>query len=311
MSRLLREPSWGAGLFAALALLAGLAAPAPAAALGFAEIFGPGAGPPAEFRTRASNGFSVQVRGGRGRVTLSASGPTGTASYRVRGRASGRRIVANFGKRGRIDVTFKPSHRKRLETPPNGCKGPPHVTQWGVFAGTIRFRGERGFTRLHAGRVGGRTHSHQRWKCKRRHRAQHSAASSANQDGPVILDISGPRRGLEVSAFSAERGETFGLTAFFASLHERRGRMGIVRSSFEIAHQWNFTFDDALTTATVMPPAPFAGRATFEHLPGEPVSWAGSLSLALPGTKRFSLVGPRYHPRLYEIGRDGIAKPGV
>jgi hypothetical protein len=68
-----------------------------------------------------------------------------------------------------------------------------------------------------------------------------------------------------------------------------------------------FSFDESLTTAIVAPPAPFSGTATFQRNAGRPASWAGSLTVALPGSAEIPLVGTDFHTRLYRLSEDGIA----
>jgi hypothetical protein len=314
VSRFLADRLSGWGLLGAVALLTLLIWPASASADSFESIltFGPRA--PAEFTARGSNGYVIRVEGSAGKVKLSASGPSGTATYAVPGNATRRGIAANFGRRGRVDVEFRPSRRMRIETPPNRCEGKLRVTHWGVFVGTIRFAGERGFTRLRAGRMAGRTHTFPRWKCKRRRGAgagRLSKSSAGADRAPVVWEVSNRRLGLEVSALSAVLSDKQTLTFFFAALRERRKRMQITRTLVAPAEEGEFTYDESLTEATVAPSKPFSGTATFERRPGGSVSWTGSLSIVLPGTARIPLVGARYHPRLYRLGKDGIAKPGV
>jgi hypothetical protein len=290
--------------------------PAQAASTEASEIFGFGAQSPAQFSARASNGYSIQVEGSGRRVTLSAAGPAGTATYRVPGRVSTGGIAANFGKRGRVDVRFKPSRRKKVETPPNRCRGKARVTRWGVFVGTIRFAGERGYTRLRRSRAPGRTRTISRWRCKPRKNsgADKPPGVFEQDDGGsdlIVLEVSNRQNGLEVGAISApvQGGEAVSLVA--AGLDERRKRMRISRFALEFVEEEAFVVDDALTTATLAPPPPFAGVGTFQRGADASRIWSGSLSVMLPGTPRISLVGPSYRTRLFRLGNDGIAKPGI
>lgn len=281
---------------AAIALLGGLVWPAASGAAS------------AEFTAQGSNGYTIRVKGGGGKVALTAAGFLQAASYTVPGRITRRGVVANFGRRGMIDVRFKPGHRSRIETPPNRCRGKPRVKRWGSFVGTIRFSGERGFTRLRVRRAGGSTQVSPRWRCERRGRAGAaglSASAAKSEDASVVWEVADRRRGLEASALSSA---FFGVV-FFASLEEKRKRMQIRRSTFVPAKDRAFVFDESLAIATLRPPRPFAGKGTFRRRPGHPPSWTGSLSLVLPGTTRISLIGKRYRPRLYRLDKDGIAEP--
>jgi hypothetical protein len=270
-----------------------LAAPAPAVASSV------------ELSAHASNGYRIEVTGSRRKVRLSARGPAGTATYVVPGRVTQRRIVANFGKRGMIDVAFRPGGRARIETPPNRCEGRPRVTRWGAFVGTIHFKGERGFTRLRVRHASGAIHKAPRWRCERRR-----VPLAEEDDGLVLFELADPRHRLEMGAFALDLGDGEGLSAFFAAQSERRGRMRIRRTVFEITEGEELTFDESLTRATIAPPPPFAGKGVFERRKGAD-SWTGTLSVVLPGTPRFSLIGKRLHPRLYRLSEDGIATFGI
>jgi len=80
---------------------------------------------------------------------------------------------------------------------------------------------------------------------------------------------------------------------------------------FELGENRTFSYDESLTEAVVSPPAPFGGKGVFRRKPDAGVSWAGSLSVALPGVAPISLVGPRFRARLYRHGANGITKPGA
>lgn len=284
------------------------------------ELLGSLSQAPVEFKARASKGYSIRVEGAGRRVTLSASGPAGTATYVVKGSVSRKGITANFGKRGRVDVRFRPSRRKKIETAPNRCKGKPHVTRWGVFVGTIRFAGERGYTRLRAGRASGRTNATPRWKCKRRRggsqKPEGAPGPPVSPDGEadsseeaIVLEIANRRTGMEAGAALFEAGgQKLAFSA--ATAEERRGRMRISRYNFDFSSTDAFSFDDSLSTATLGPSGPFSGVATFRRNADGSMTGTGSLSVVLPGMRRASLVGPGNRVRLYRLSEDGIARPG-
>lgn len=318
MPRLMRERRLGLGVIGVVMLLASLPAPVSAATPDVSDFFGLGSEAPAEFSAKASKGYSIGVEGSGGQVTLSASGPAGIAIYVVPGRISTGGILASFGKRGRVDVKFKPSRRKKVEMPPNRCKGKPHVIRWGVFAGTIRFAGERGYTRLSLHRAHGRTHVTPDWKCKRRpgdgsdktEGTQPNIPGESSEDA-LILEIANRRTGVEAGAFTLRPPDEKGLTAFIAAVEERRKQMQIARFAFGTGNEQTFSFDESLSTATISPPPPFAGTAIFQRDPGGRGTLTGSLSVVLPGTARIPLVGAGYSSRLYRLSEDGIAIPAA
>ncbi len=301
-------------------LLACSTAPASAAQPDISGLLGLAVTSPAEFRAKASNGYSIEVEGSDRHVTLTASGPAGTAVYIVPGQVSTDGIAASFGKRGRIDVEFRPSRRMKVETPPNRCKGEPRVTRWGVFAGTIRFAGERGYTRLRLRRARGRTHVTPNWKCRGTGgggagepgsgKQQPNVPGESSEDS-LVLEIANRSTGVEAGAFTFRPPGGDALTLFVAGVEERLQRMQIARFAYVPAKEAAFTFDESLTTATIAPPAPFSGTATFQRTPGGPGSLTGSLSVLLPGTARIPLAGADYRSRLYRLSEDGIAIPGT
>jgi hypothetical protein len=300
----------------AFVLVAGgvpVASAAAAGGTGILVIGSGGSSVESEFDARASHGYAIQVSASDGEVALSASGEAGTASYSVAGRASAAGIDASFGKLGSIDVEFKPGKRRRAETPPGRCEGKQRITRWGVFVGTIRFAGEHGFTHLDATRVPGLVRRSPHWKCKRPH--GHGRGSPVflpdRDESPPIIFEGGSRGGaFSFNAYAQRPAEERGLTLFSVSLSERRRRVRIFRTVFTLGNERSFSFDQALTTATLAPPKPFSGSATFQRRSDDAPVFAGTLAVALPGTGKISLAGAGSHPRLYRETRDGIAKPG-
>ncbi|MEX2448479.1 MAG: hypothetical protein WD404_07025, partial [Solirubrobacterales bacterium] len=148
-----------------LSLLAsGLAGPASA---GAKATLPPRSQPVAELELKGSGGYSLTVIGDRRTVALLAlKGLGGIASYETRGRVTPDGIRARFGGLGRVAVEFKPSGRIKRKRPPRGCRGAVRKTFPGVFVGTIRFRGEQGYTRGGAQRARGSMELRSAWRCK-------------------------------------------------------------------------------------------------------------------------------------------------
>jgi hypothetical protein len=83
---------------------------------------------------------------------------------------------------------------------------------------------------------------------------------------------------------------------FKASLDEQRGRIFISRSLKGVSDDPStFTFNRALTSATVAPPPPFIGTATLERESRKQRgSWTGDLTAPLPGAATVALAGPAF-----------------
>jgi hypothetical protein len=265
----------------------------------------------AEFTLRSSNGYRITVsaglEGGDNSVSLSAKGPEGTAEYQARGQITANTVRARFGRLGRVAVRFHPSGRKRQVRISKRCmRGRPPVvsSRLGHFVGMVRFRGERGYTRISAHRATGGigdplANTHQKVACDFRQ----SDADRKRELRSVSLDASPPGSGV---AFTA--GRVFGnwmpppstsprktppgqRILFLAFAFEKTEGMSVFRYSAAVGRPEDFVYDSALTSATVSPPAPFTGTGTFRRSSDGSTSWTGNLAAALPGLGAVRLTG--------------------
>jgi hypothetical protein len=104
----------------------------------------------------------------------------------------------------------------------------------------------------------------------------------------------------------ADRDPLKPLKLFLTTSRERVGRVRVSRFVLLFAERPGaFSFDSALTSASVAPPPPFHGTATFQRgAEGAPSTWSGSLSVSfLDG--RQALTGHGIDAALEEIGADG------
>jgi hypothetical protein len=273
----------------------GLAGPASA---GAKATLPPRSQPVAELELRGSGGYSLTfVGGGRTLGLLAFKGLGGIASYETRGRVTPDGIQASFGGLGRVAAEFRPSGRVKRKRPPRGCRGGVRKTYPGVFVGTIRFRGEQGYTRGSANRARGSMEIRPAWRCK---------GPQGNEDeagGPGLPDLDGESTALQATstrgrlAFVAAAyrpPEERGLTLFSASSTERRAGMTIERAAASLGPERTFSFDTGLGTATVSPPRPFSGSATLAPGPAGATAWTGSLKVDLPGRKNVPLATPSF-----------------
>jgi hypothetical protein len=263
-----------------------------------------------EFTLEGSNGYKITVSGdpggGRDSVQLSADSHSGEAVYLTSGKVSANRIEARFGKLGAVSVQFRPSGRQRRVKVPGKCfpRRPPMVSsRLGSFVGRIEFRGEQGYTRVSASGADGGvgdplTNTPSKISCDTRE----SAGERKRELESISLEAASPSP--EVS-FSASRlfghrslGDLLGEPVaadddylFLAASAEREGRMLIFRSTGALGGPKEFSFDDALTSATVRPPAPFTGTGSFLRNADGSTSWTGDLAASLPGLGAVDLTG--------------------
>jgi hypothetical protein len=223
----------------------------------------------ATFAVRASHGYSLVVEAqsspSGASVTLNASRggfPTGDslASYNLDTPAvvSRRRVAARFGQLGEIDVRF---HRVPR---PAHCEGPA-----GSFRGTIRFRGEHGFsqvsTRRAPGYLGG-------YEC-------HLGGITGRPSQRLLRDLHSfeacrPDRGLAYLALTGlHRTVEHGAIAF-----ENTKRLEIRRQANYVGPSGTFSVGSGGNTANVRPRGAFAGSA--RYVDGQ---LTGDLTATLPG----------------------------
>jgi hypothetical protein len=262
-------------------------------------------------RVKASNGYEgwITTEGHR-RVTLTLSKGNTTIEARSSGRVTRHGINARFGDMGRISVRF---HGRPVSlSPRNGngerrCRGRKSAFEAGTVRGTIRFRGENGFTQMNSKRAWGIMTRHYRRVCRHDLRGNSlgvifksllkslrvtALRAAARVDGvnvtfeAAVIDfrpIFGPGIGLSYifSAQTSERAEGLRLT-------RRIGAEGDERS-FLVSRK-----KAKPLTATVAPPKPFTGTAKYLKQPGLGTSWIGSLAARLPGAGLVGMAGPGF-----------------
>lgn len=248
----------------------------------------------ARFELRASHGYFVSVIGEGRWVRLSVEDDDSLAIYRVKGLVSTRRLRATFGDLGRISARFKPSGRVERQNPSKGCVGKPELSQQGLFVGRIRFRGEKGYVRVNARRVRGRVTQARSWRCERRIPDQEDSILEEAPFGFPLLSAFTPHRRLVFGAVGSNRAEKDQSSFFVGGALERHGSMRVARVTFEEGDASDFRFKGDFSEATFEPPKPFRGTATFVRHEDGTTTWAGDLTVELPGAGTVPLVGPEF-----------------
>ncbi len=246
----------------------------------------------AEFSRKASNGYLILFEINRGKASLTARSDEGTVIYRGQGSLVDGRVHFGLGKLGGIDVRFKPDGSVDYLRPPKSCKGREQAVRSGAFIGSIRFRGESGYTRLNVHRVYGTVASPRSWKCP--DTSVRFPGSAANL--PVALGALTPHGHVVFLAISGS--ERIPIRFFVAGTVQREGALRISRSVLVEGKPVSFDFLGDLSSATVDPPNPFAGTASFKRNADGSKEWSGTLSVALPGVGSIALTGPTLRPSL-------------
>lgn len=251
-------------------------------------------GPAAELTVRGSHGYEIRLAITDGSSILSASkGREGFATadyFSAAGHASTRDAEARFGQMGRVDVQFHATGKaQRRLLPP--CRGGPELIRHGVFVGTIRFRGEGGYTEVDVTHARGTITTVPSQTCtpsgpskkkpgkrKQSKGAREIVFSASSQAGEVQLEATRMQQGLNENLI-------------LASSYEAAQGMTILRSVLVFAPLNAFSFDAPLNSATLSPPAPFSGSAKFERIDDYASRWEGPLSVSFPGRPGVPLTG--------------------
>ena len=269
-------------------------------------------GQEAGFSVRASNGYAVYVSNFAGEVTVFAGQKQGknVVLYLADRRDYGERgFEAKLPGVGRIAVEFRPRGQAMPIPVPRSCSGRPGSEQKGFFVGTIELHGEHGFTEVTASRARGTVTRTYPQTCKLpRDRGKKDVEPKTDDEPETAMLIATDRKaGLSFSATRFDFGGDEGpaVLIFSAiSFEERRG-MTIFRMvrSFAPLKTFSAAAPGAPSTATVEPPAPFTGSASYSLGPDGSPSWTGNLSVPLPGGEPARLAGKRFESQLC-IGAD-------
>lgn len=197
-------------------------------------------------------------------------------------------IEADLGELGRISVTRVPIGRTKSV---RIChRGPKRQIEVERYEGTIEFHGEEGFTDV-------------------------SATSAPLESTPLCFSHDGnegggkrPDKVLPGARLDVEkyRGHQYRLefdavkerpgarTKVSVEVEEHRGKMEIHRVTSFLATPGALHFSHGLHTATVRPPAPFAGHGSFDDDARGANRWTGNLTVDLPGHSDVPVTGPGF-----------------
>ena len=163
----------------------------------------------------------------------------------------------------------------------------------------MRFRGERDYFHVEATRARGTLVLHPPWSCQYpAARASGARGRRADDDQATLVASSHRKTPIGFAVIASRHEGERPSTAFFATSQEVREGVSISRFTIAGTHSAGFHFDNRRGTATVDPPAPFAGTAHYARRPGAPDEWSGSLTAPLLGLGRVHLTGPGFKARM-------------
>jgi hypothetical protein len=263
------------------------------------------------FELETRNGYSLAVTGVEDTVVVEVTrkgdtsvpgGPRGLTSavtaYVARGTVTPGQIKASFGEFGRIAVRFHPSGRVVKSDPRRRCRGPDHYTSRpGVYTGSIRLTGEHHYFAVRAHRAKGRIRRPLGLNCASR-ATRPAGRDAARAEASDEIDLSfnvlqaGWREAVDATEFLAL--QIGGKTLYLAITEESKGTVAEIRFAVAIGPSRTFVRNEALTSARLRPPRPFAGTGVYSAAPDGTRTWGGRLSVSVPGWPRLPLAGPGF-----------------
>jgi hypothetical protein len=258
-----------------------------------------------KFQLSAGNGYKITVAGYDATAAVTAfksnhSKGRAWSTYVARGKVTPTAIHASFGSLGHVNMRFQPSgavtHGKRHKH----CIGADrYKIQPGVFVGSVRFKGEGGYTSANVHRVAGKVVTPRFLRCldsffEEFERAGHRKPP-ANK--PKVTRLTAfMRSGLTAMLFGAS--ERAGKAGYLAEIEQTVGSLGVFRGVFVSGSSATFASDSALSVAGVTPPPPFSGSGSFQRGSTGAKSWTGSLTVTFPGAPNVPLTDPRFKTQL-------------
>jgi hypothetical protein len=257
-----------------------------------------------ELDLKASNGLHAHLENSEGgTVTLELRRKGQIVTYEVPGKATEAGLKVRFGRLGSIDVAFMPTKTLSSTEPGEGCTGAPRTLREGVFAGTIDFTGERGFVRIEGPQATGSMSVVSQWECPEAEAMDPfarvpllSRAASRYKKGEresATLSATSPGCSCYFAAGVHHR-RSGGKSIFGGVKLETREGMEIVRATQARGPASAFDFDHAEGTATLRPPSPLGGRASFKALPNGRPLWRSTIRVPLLGAEPIDTGGPGF-----------------
>jgi hypothetical protein len=197
-------------------------------------------------------------------------------------------IEADLGELGRISVTRVQTGRTKMVK----ICGRRRKREVAVerYEGTIEFHGEEGFTDVSATSA-----PLERTPLCFSHDGNEGDGKHPDKSLPgARLDVEKYRGHQYRLEFDAVKKRPGARTKVSVEVEEQRGEIGIHRATSLLAAPGALHFSRDLHTATVRPPAPFAGHGSFDGDARGAGRWTGNLTVDLPGHSDVPVIGPGF-----------------
>jgi hypothetical protein len=244
---------------------------------------------------------AVYVSNNDGEVsaTMTIGRGSQVAYYSTPAEVTAKRVTARFGRLGSLDFSFAPKRNGSVE-----CTGSENGEA--VFEGTFAFTGENGYVQIEASQAEGSFQVYPEPKNCTENRPLRRAARYHpfySGEGATLGATAGSRakgRMREVTVFDdGQRGPH--AVFLFATLAEKYEGMTVARGVQMAARSRAFRWNLKQGTATLRPPAPFTGSATFtRHGHEGHGTWKGSLGMPIFGGEPVKLAGREFRAFIHK-----------
>ncbi|HKT82889.1 MAG TPA: hypothetical protein VJQ84_03530 [Solirubrobacterales bacterium] len=232
-------------------------------------------------------------------ATLILSRGRQIAYYSTPAKVTSERVTARFGSLGELDFRFAPKQNGKVV-----CTGAEEGEA--VFEGTFVFTGENGYVQIEADRAEGSFQIYPEPKnCPQGRLAQRAASyhPSYSDEGATFAARAGSRAKASVREITVfDQGRRGPHKVFVdAYLVEAREGMAVARGVQLAAGSGAFHWNLEKGTASLRPPAPFTGSATFtRHGHDGHGTWRGSLGMPILGGEPVELAGREFRAFIHK-----------
>jgi len=224
------------------------------------------------------------------------------AYYATPAKVTAERVTARFGTLGELDYRFAPKRNGKVD-----CNGSEEGEA--VFEGTFNFIGENSYVHIEADHAEGSFQVYPEPKNCPQGRLARSALRYHpfySDEGATLqarADSRAKRRIREILVFDDDDDGGHGphKVVLFATLGEKREGMAVGRGVQLAAGSGAFRWNLEKGTATLRPPAPFTGSATFiRHGHNGHGTWRGSLGMPILGGEPVKLAGREFRAFIHK-----------
>jgi hypothetical protein len=250
-----------------------------------------------------AEGFSAQVlvsnNDGDVNATLILNRGPQVAYYTTPAEVTSKRVTARFGGLGELDYGFAPKRNGNVD-----CNGAEEGEA--MFGGTFDFTGENGYVHIEASHAEGSFQIYPEPKnCPQKRLARRAVRyhPTYSDEGATLHARAGSRakkRIREVIVFDEGQHGPHKVV-LFATLAEEREGMAVSRGVQLAVGSRAFSSNLEKGTATLRPPAPFTGSATFTRRGHDGHgTWKGSLDMPILGGEPVELAGSGFRSFLHK-----------